>query len=203
MINAGNATNTPPKRDAPAANANGSDTFAFTVTDNGTTNGAAAPLSLSQSLTITVTPVNDVPVRTAGTVSDLTVAEDSATTSLGLSTLAYSPGPANEAGQTLTYQVTALPAASLGQVLLTDGVTVVTANTSYTLAQIQGMKFRPAANASGSGGSAAANRGGLRSVRPGHRAADAAAAGIPLGRSRHRIRAAEGARRAGPWRVAD
>ena len=41
--------------------------------------------------------------------------------------------------------------AALGNVVLADGSTVVTANTSYTLAQIQGMQFQTTANANGGG----------------------------------------------------
>ena len=88
-------------------------------------------------------------MRTAGTVNNLTVLEDAATTSLGLGTLAYSPGPANESSQTLTYTVTAVPAAALGDIVLANGTTVVTTSTTYSLAQLQGMQFRAAANANG------------------------------------------------------
>lgn len=56
-----------------------------------------------------------------------------------------------EASQTRTYKLTAVPCASLGAIVLSDGVTTVVANTTYTLAQIQGMKFKAAANANGSG----------------------------------------------------
>src|SRR5205807_2492971 len=121
-----------------AANANGGPaTFTWTVRDNGgTANGGVD--TLTESLTITVTAVNDQPVRTAGTVNNLTVLEDSGTTSLGLGTLAYGPGGGvDEAGQTQAYQVTTVPAATLGNIVLADGVTVVTANTNYTLAQLQ------------------------------------------------------------------
>ena len=135
-----------------ATNANGGPaTFTWTVQDNGgTANGGVD--TLTESLTITVTAVNDQPLRTAGTVNNLTVLEDSGNTSLGLGTLAYGPGGgADEAGQTLTYTVTGVPAATLGNITLADGTTVVTASTSYTLAQIQGMKFVGAANANGTG----------------------------------------------------
>ena len=103
----------------------------------------------SQSLTITVTEVNDAPTRTGGSVANLTIAEDTGLTSLGLGSVAYSAGPANESGQNLTYTVTAVPAASLGTVYLADGTTAVTANTAYTLADIQGMQFKAAADANG------------------------------------------------------
>ena len=55
---------------------------------------------------------------TAGSTSNLTVQEDSGTTGLGLSALAYSVGGgADESGQTLSYTVTAVPLASLGQIV--------------------------------------------------------------------------------------
>ena len=38
-----------------------------------------------------------------------------------------------------------MPGAGVGTVYLADGITVVTAGTSYTLAQIQGMRFLAAA----------------------------------------------------------
>src|SRR5439155_488483 len=70
-------------------------------------------------------------------------------TPLGLGSLAYSPGPANESAQTLTYTVTVVPLASIGDVVLSNGTTVVTGSTTYTLTQIQGMKFRTAADGNG------------------------------------------------------
>ncbi len=104
---------------------------------------------VESTFTVTVNPVNDAPTRSAGTVTNLTVAEDAATTSLGLGALAYSPGPTNESAQTLTYTVTAVPAAALGTILLADGTTVVSASTSYTLTELRGMQFRAAADANG------------------------------------------------------
>src|SRR5205085_11939088 len=46
----------------------------------------------------------------------------------------------------LTYTITAVPAAAFGNIYLSDGVTLVASSTSYTLAQLQGMQFKPAAN---------------------------------------------------------
>ena len=124
------------------ASDNGSGSFSWTIADDGgTTNGGVD--TLAESLTISVTSVNDQPVRTAGTVADLTVLEDSGTTSLGLSGLTYNVGGgSDESGQALTYTITAVPAASLGQIVLADGTTVVTASTNYSLAQLRGMMFR-------------------------------------------------------------
>jgi hypothetical protein len=137
----------------PAADANGAAYAAFTFQvqdDGGTANGGVDLDPTAKTMTIDVTPVNDPPVRTAGSVNNLTVLEDSGTTSLGLGTLAYGPGGgADEAGQTLTYKVTVVPSATLGKIVLADGVTVVTANTIYTLPQLQGMQFQTITNANG------------------------------------------------------
>ena len=94
-------------------------------------------------------PINDAPILTAGSVSSLTVSEDSGFTSLGLGGVSYGPGGGtDEATQTLTYQVTVIPSPTFGDVYLADGTTIVT-TTSYTLAQLQGMQFRPANDATG------------------------------------------------------
>src|SRR5437868_4136302 len=111
--------------------------------------GAADFKTQKQSLTITVSEVNDAPTRTAGSVSNVTVAEDSGTTSLGLGSVSYSTGPANESGQGLTYTVTAVPAGTLGDVVLADGSKGVSSDSTYTLAQIRGMQFKEAADANG------------------------------------------------------
>ncbi len=125
----------------------GTDNLALSVDDQGNTGGGA--LSSGDSANIVVTPVNDAPVRTAGSVVDLTVLEDSGLTSLGLGGVAYGPGGGvDESGQTLSYAVTALPAGSVGNVFLVDGTTQVALG-AYTLAEIRGMRFKPAANGSG------------------------------------------------------
>ncbi|MBK8278316.1 MAG: tandem-95 repeat protein [Nitrospira sp.] len=139
-ITAGNLVFTP----ATDANGTGYASFTFSVRDSNNTYDAA-----SNTLTVDVTAVNDAPIRTAGTVSNLTLSEDAGLASLGLGGVTYSPGGgADESGQTLTYAVTAIPSASVGDVFLADGTTQVTIG-SYTLADIQGMQFKPAANASG------------------------------------------------------
>ena len=96
----------------------------------------------------TVRPVNDAPLR-SGTLSDLTVLENSGLTSLGLGTVGYGAGGgSDEAGQGLTYTVTGVPT-TLGDIVLADGTTVVAVNATYTLAQLQGMQFRAGSNATG------------------------------------------------------
>jgi len=86
----------------------------------------------------------------ASTTNNLTVMEDSGLTALGLGSLSFGPGGgADEAGQTLSYTVNAVPSSVLGNVVLADGSTVVTASTSYTLTQLQGMQFQTAVNSNG------------------------------------------------------
>ncbi|MBC7484594.1 MAG: DUF4347 domain-containing protein, partial [Rhizobacter sp.] len=126
----------------PVANANGGPVSVTLSVSDGT-------LVTSTAFTLTVTPVNDQPVRTGGVVANLTVLEDAPAISLGLGALAYGPGGGpDEAGQTLGYTVTAVPAAALGNVVLADG-TVAGVGGGYTLAQIQGAKFTGALNANG------------------------------------------------------
>lgn len=131
---------------APDAHGTPYATFDFTVRDSGTPAAFAATPS---TMTVSVAAVNDAPLRIAGAVANVVVAEDSGTTSLGLGALGYSPGPANESEQSLTYSVTTVPPAALGEVVLADGVTVVSAGSSYTLAELRGMQFRTAADAHG------------------------------------------------------
>jgi RHS repeat-associated protein len=131
-----------------AADAAGTVTFSFqAIDDGGTLNGGED--TLNESVSITVSGVNDAPQRTAGTVAPLGVSEDSGLTSLGLGAVDFRPGGgSDEAGQTLGYQITALPDANLGSIMLADGTTAVTLG-SYSLAQLRGMGFRSGANASG------------------------------------------------------
>src|SRR5207237_155861 len=79
---------------SPDANYNGPDSFTYTATDNGTTNGSPDPRSDTGTVSVTVTEVNDPPVANpdAATVAeDGSVAIDAAGND--------SPGPANESSQ--------------------------------------------------------------------------------------------------------
>ncbi len=86
----------------PTANFNGAASFDYTVTDNGTTNGVADPLTATATASFTVTEVNDAPSATNDALS--AVAEDSGQRTILGSTLTGndSAGPASESGQTLT-----------------------------------------------------------------------------------------------------
>jgi hypothetical protein len=102
----------------PNADYNGSDSFTYTATDNGTSSGVNDFKSDTATVSVTVTEVNDRPVAA---VDSLTVTEDGSVT-VGTATLTAndSPGPANESGQTLT--ITAVGSATHGNVSL-NGMT--------------------------------------------------------------------------------
>ena len=130
----------------------GSDTLTIVANDLGNT-GAGGPQTVQNVIAIVVTEVNDPPILTAGVINDLTVPAGSGTTSLGLAGLTYAPGGGgDESTQTLTYAVTSVPPSTLGEIVLSDGVTIVAPGT-YSLAELQGMQFRAATGAYGGPGS--------------------------------------------------
>ncbi|MBL8311372.1 MAG: tandem-95 repeat protein [Burkholderiales bacterium] len=88
----------------PAANANGSATITVRVQDNGGTANGGVDTSAASTLTINVTPVNDAPSFTKG--ADVTVLQNAAAQTIPNWATAISAGPADESGQTLTFQVT-------------------------------------------------------------------------------------------------
>ncbi|TAN53603.1 MAG: tandem-95 repeat protein, partial [Methylococcaceae bacterium] len=151
----------------PNADWNGTATFGFRAWDQtvhgvnaaGTTaditaNGGSSEFSSNTgTASITVSSVNDIPVRAAGTLTSINVAEDSANTaavSLGLSGLTYGPGGgSDETSQTLTYTVTAIP--SFITLYKSDGTTQVTVNTTLTLSELQDLKYKTVADANGTG----------------------------------------------------
>src|SRR5207249_4633520 len=53
----------------PDADYNGPDSFTYTITDNGTTNGVLDAKTDTATVTMTVTPVNDAPVATSGSAA--------------------------------------------------------------------------------------------------------------------------------------
>ncbi len=88
-----------------AANANGSANITITLSDTGGTANSGSNTSVSQSFTIAVTPVNDVPSFVRG--ADQSVLEDAAAqTILGWATSIVA-GPPNESGQALQFNVIA------------------------------------------------------------------------------------------------
>jgi len=88
----------------PAANANGTATITLHIHDNGGTANGGVDESATQNFLITVTPVNDVPSFAKG--ADQTVLEDAGPQSAAGWATAISAGPADEAGQTLTFTTT-------------------------------------------------------------------------------------------------
>jgi hypothetical protein len=116
--------------------------------------GADKPLSTaSDTAAITVDATNDAPTRTAGSLATITVNEDSSNTTavtLGLAAVTYGPGGgADEAGQSLTYTVTAIPA--FMTLWKSDGVTRVTAGNTVSAAELQGLMYKTVADAHGTG----------------------------------------------------
>ncbi len=143
------------------ADKNGTGALSWTVTDSGS-NTAPNVNNMTDSMTITVYPVNDPPVRTApANLPSVNVDEDSANTtavSLGLAGVTYTPGPAAATdenppaptAQTLTYAVTAIPTF----VAIYDGSTQITAGAlpySLTLAQLRALTYKTLADQNGTG----------------------------------------------------
>jgi hypothetical protein len=88
----------------PAANANGTAAITLVLHDNGGTANGGVDTSAAQTFNITVTAVNDAPSFTKG--PDQTVLENAGAQTVNPWATAISPGPANEAGQTVTFMVT-------------------------------------------------------------------------------------------------
>jgi hypothetical protein len=134
------------------ANANGSGSVSFDVIDSGSGTAPNVNTLSSQSVSMTVTAVNDAPlVTTAGAIAP--VNEDGANaTAVNLWSTApvYGPGGgSDESSQTLTYKITAIPA--FITLFKGDGTTVVTAGTTVTAIEFAALKYRTVANANGTG----------------------------------------------------
>jgi HD-GYP domain-containing protein (c-di-GMP phosphodiesterase class II) len=86
-----------------APNANGSATITFVLHDDGGTANGGSDTSAPQSVTITVSPVNDAPSFLAG--PNQTVLEDSGAQSVAGWATQMSPGPPDESGQKLDFEV--------------------------------------------------------------------------------------------------
>jgi hypothetical protein len=87
-----------------APNANGTATISVRVVDNGGTANGGSDASAPQTFAVNVTPVNDAPSFTKGGNQGLN--EDDGPQSVSNWATAISKGPANEAAQTLAFEVT-------------------------------------------------------------------------------------------------
>jgi CSLREA domain-containing protein len=115
----------------PAADANGSATIAVNLKDNGGTANGGVDTSTSQSFTITVNAVNDAPSFTRG--ANQTVNNNAGPQTVVNWATGISPGPANESGQTVTFQVTGNTNAGLfttGPAISSTGTLSYTPSTS-------------------------------------------------------------------------
>ena len=88
----------------PAANANGTATITLSLHDSGGTANGGVDTSAPQTFVVTVTPVNDAPSFTKG--ADQTVNEDAGPQTVSPWATAVAAGPADESGQTVTFNLT-------------------------------------------------------------------------------------------------
>ncbi len=88
----------------PAPNVIGTATITLVLQDNGGTALGGVDTSAPQTFTITVTPVNDAPSFVVG--ADQIAVENAGPQTVAAWATALSPGPADEAGQALTFNVT-------------------------------------------------------------------------------------------------
>ncbi|QDU31949.1 Hemolysin, plasmid [Anatilimnocola aggregata] len=95
----------------PAANAHGTATITYDLSDDGGTDRGGVDTSPLQSFTITITPVNDAP--TFGISASPVVPYNSGAQSLSSWATSISPGATNESGQVLNFTVAVLSNAGL------------------------------------------------------------------------------------------
>ncbi|MCY2987311.1 MAG: Ig-like domain-containing protein, partial [Planctomycetota bacterium] len=121
----------------PLPNVNGGPgTFSFTVTDDGTTNGAADHKTLAKTLTITVTAVNDGP--TLDSIGPAVINEDAGIQTVNLSGMGPGGG-SDEAGQALAATATSNNPGLIPNPVISYSSPNTTGSLSYT----------PIANANG------------------------------------------------------
>ena len=89
----------------PAADANGSATVSVYLMDDGGTANGGADTSSTQTFLVQVTPVNDVPSFALPGSPDQTVLQDAGAQTVSSFATLISAGPADEAGQALTFHV--------------------------------------------------------------------------------------------------
>ena len=118
-----------------AANANGTANLSVRVQDNGGTANGGVDTSATQNFSISLTAVNDAPSFTKG--ADQTVLEDAGAQTVNPWATAISAGPPDEAGQTLTFNITG----NTNPALFSAGPAVSPAGA---------LSYTPAANANGS-----------------------------------------------------
>lgn len=114
----------------PAANFNGADSFTVTVADDGTTNGAANSKSVTATVNVTVSEVNDAPTANDDSV---TAVSNVSTNFQPAQLLANdSRGPSNESAQSLSIASVVSPTAQGGTVVLNgDGSVTYTPAAGY------------------------------------------------------------------------
>ena len=117
-----------------AANANGTANLSVRVQDNGGTANGGVDTSATQNFSISLTAVNDAPSFTKG--ADQTVLEDAGAQTVNPWASAISAGPPDEAGQTLTFNITG----NTNAALFSAGPAVSAAGV---------LTYTPAANANG------------------------------------------------------
>jgi hypothetical protein len=124
-----------------SANFEAKASYSFTVVATNTNAATGVSLSAQQAVTLSVTDLNEAPVRT-GTLSSIAVNEDSAPSgaSLGLTGISYAGGAGEEASQTLSYAITAIP--SFVTLTKADGTAVDTTTTGLTQADMQGLRYK-------------------------------------------------------------
>ncbi|MGE3104571.1 MAG: tandem-95 repeat protein, partial [Lysobacterales bacterium] len=88
----------------PAANTSGSAVLTFRLQDNGGTANGGVDTSATQTVTVTVNSVNDVPSFTAG--ANQSVNEDAGAQTINPWATGISAGPPDESGQTLSFNIT-------------------------------------------------------------------------------------------------
>ena len=89
----------------PAADANGSATVSVYLMDDGGTANGGADTSATQTFLVQVTPVNDVPSFALPGSPDQTVLQDAGAQTVSSFATLISAGPADEAGQALTFHL--------------------------------------------------------------------------------------------------
>ena len=129
----------------PAANQLGTSTITVTVNDGTTTT--------SDTFVLTVTAVNDAPVRTSQQPIAILIDHDSHNVTavpLGLNALTYSPGGGtDESTQNLTCKVTYIP--SFIQLFRVNGTTPVVINGDLDLSDLKNITYKTLAGQSGTG----------------------------------------------------